>query len=104
MASHVDRDHVVILLIAPGDVIECVRRPRNAVQHDERRLALVAPVQEVNPQAVDGDEAVDAHCCRLECGRRPAARPHAGRDQRDRGTDDEPATPATHANAVILHG
>ena len=52
MPAHIDRHHVIVRREIRRDVIELMRHPADAVQHDETAAYFRAPVQIVEPQAV----------------------------------------------------
>ena len=53
MAALVDRVHVEMGLQRDAERVPRVRVPREAVQEHERRAVAAAPVQDVEPQAID---------------------------------------------------
>jgi hypothetical protein len=59
MSAHVDRNHVIVTGEVGGDVIERMRVAGNPVEHEQRRLRGVAPLQIVKTQTVHGGEPVD---------------------------------------------
>jgi len=59
MAALVDREHVVMRLERDAEGVPGVRVPREAVQEHEGRTVAAAPVQDVEPQAVDDQVTIE---------------------------------------------
>src|SRR5579863_8458686 len=58
MTAHVDREDMVVVHESRRDVIEGVGHSSDSMEHEERWLACIAPVEIVDLKAVDSDEAV----------------------------------------------
>ena len=67
VSTHVDGHHVIVLVEVGCDVVKRVRHTPDAVQHDQRRLPVRAPVEIMDAKIVDGDETV--HRLGLRLGR-----------------------------------
>ncbi len=59
MAALVERVHVEVGLERDAERVPGVRVAREAVQEHERRAVAAAPVEDVEPQAVDDDVAIE---------------------------------------------
>src|SRR5262245_8481551 len=58
MAAHIHGQHVISRCKVRRDVVEGMRDPSDAMQHDQRRLVRGAPLEIVNAQTIHVDESV----------------------------------------------
>jgi hypothetical protein len=58
MAPQVKSDHPEVFGKARRDVIEAMGVAADPVQHDQRGLVGLSPLEEMQPQAADGDHTI----------------------------------------------